>query len=168
MFEFVVNPSDAGQTFRGQCAELCGSGHRLMTFDVHAMTPEDFDAWLAANIEAANATPAPTEPPPSGEPAPSGEAGQGPTLNVSALNIAFEQTTLEVPADTPFKIAFENKDAGVPHNVEIKDAAGTSLFQGEIFNGVETRTYDVPALAAGSYPFFCTVHPNMTGTITAN
>jgi plastocyanin len=139
-----------------------------MTFDVHAMTPEDFDAWLAANIEAANATPAPTEPPPSGEPAPSGEAGQGPTLNVSALNIAFEQTTLEVPADTPFKIAFENKDAGVPHNVEIKDAAGTSLFQGEIFNGVETRTYDVPALAAGSYPFFCTVHPNMTGTITAN
>ena len=32
--------------------------------------------------------------------------------------------------------------------------------------GVATQTYDVPALAAGSYPFMCTVHPNMTGTLT--
>jgi cytochrome c oxidase subunit 2 len=168
MFEFTVNESDAGQTFRGQCAELCGSGHRLMLFDVHAMTPADFDAWLAANIEAANATPPPSAPPGSGEPPPSDGGGQGPTLTLSALNIAFEQTTLEVPADTPFKIAFENKDAGTPHNVEIKDAAGASLFKGEIFSGVDTRTYDVPALGAGTYPFNCTVHPNMTGTITAN
>ena len=29
---------DAGQTFRGQCAELCGTGHRIMLFDVHALT----------------------------------------------------------------------------------------------------------------------------------
>ena len=26
-FDFTVNESDAGQTFRGQCAELCGTGH---------------------------------------------------------------------------------------------------------------------------------------------
>ena len=38
---------------------------------------------------------------------------------------------------------------------------------GEIFNGVETRVYDIPALEAGTHPFICTVHPNMTGTITA-
>jgi plastocyanin len=31
---------------------------------------------------------------------------------------------------------------------------------------VETRTYDVPALAAGTYEFVCTVHPNMRGTLT--
>jgi cytochrome c oxidase subunit 2 len=35
-FEFNVTDDQAGQTFRGQCAELCGSGHRLMLFDVHA------------------------------------------------------------------------------------------------------------------------------------
>ena len=28
-------------------------------------------------------------------------------------------------------------------------------------------TYAVPALAAGTYPFICEVHPDMKGTITA-
>ena len=168
-FEFMVDEDQAGQTFRGQCAELCGSGHRVMLFDVHAKTPADFDAWLAAKIEAANAspTPAPSGPPPaSGEPAP--PAGDGPTVTVSAFNIAFEEAELTVPADTPFQIAFENKDPNIPHNVEIKDAGGASVYKGEIFTGVATQTYDVPALAAGAYPFNCTVHPNMTGTLTAN
>ena len=27
-FEFKVDDDEAGQTFRGQCAELCGTGHR--------------------------------------------------------------------------------------------------------------------------------------------
>ena len=63
-------------------------------------------------------------------------------------------------------IALDNRDQ-VPHNVEIKDAAGTSLFKGEIFSGPAVKVYDVPALAAGQYTFVCTVHPNMTGTVTA-
>jgi plastocyanin len=29
-------------------------------------------------------------------------------------------------------------------------------------------TYDVPPLAAGTYGFICSVHPNMTGTLTVN
>ena len=170
-FEFDVDERFAGQTFRGQCAELCGAGHRVMLFDVHAKTPADFDAWLAAKIEAANASPTPApsaEPGASGEPGASAPPAEGPTVNVSALNIAFEQADLQVPADTPFKLTFENKDANTPHNVEIKDASGGVAFQGEIFNGVDTRTYDVPALPAGTYTFLCTVHPNMTGTLTAN
>ena len=39
--------------------------------------------------------------------------------------------------------------------------------QGEIITGVAEATYEVPALPAGTYPFICSVHPNMTGTITA-
>ena len=39
--------------------------------------------------------------------------------------------------------------------------------KGEIFAGVGQRDYAVPALAAGTYQFLCTVHPNMTGTLTA-
>jgi cytochrome c oxidase subunit 2 len=157
-FDFNVDAADAGQTFRGQCAELCGAGHRIMLFEVHALSAADFDAWLADQIAKASATAAP---------APSGQA-TGPTLQVSALNVAFEQAALEAPAGTPFTIEFDNKDAGVPHNVSIhKDSAtGQEVFKGAIFNGPDERTYSVPALDAGAYAFVCSVHPNMTGSLT--
>ena len=91
------------------------------------------------------------------------------TLTISASGIAFDTDTLEVPAGVPFKIVFTNNDAGIPHNVAIHEGSptGPAVWTGEIFNGVETRTYDVPALPAGTYGFVCTVHPNMTGTLTA-
>ena len=89
-------------------------------------------------------------------------------VSISAVNVAFEQQEVSAPADREFTIEFANNDSGVQHNVEIKDEAGASLFKGDIFPGVETRVYDVPALAAGAYPFICTVHPTMTGTLTAS
>ena len=117
---------------------------------------------------------APAPPPggsggPSG--APSGEPGGPPPgppadATVEASGVAFVQATWTGPADRAFRLEFVNSDAGVPHNVELKDAAGVSAWKGEIFNGVETRVYDVPALPAGDYPFICSVHPNMTGTAT--
>ena len=88
-------------------------------------------------------------------------------VQVGAQNIAFDKTELSAPADQPFQVEFANNDAGIPHNVEIKDAAGASLFQGEVFPGVATQTYDAPPLPAGTYQFICTVHPNMVGTLTA-
>ena len=118
-------------------------------------------------------TPAPSvTPPPStapsgsaGSPAPSEAAGG---VQISALNVAFEQTSVTAPAGKAFQIAFDNKDAGTPHNVAIhKDnATGAEVFKGEIVTGPATKTYDVPALDAGTYAFVCTVHPNMTGTLT--
>ncbi len=104
-------------------------------------------------------------PSPGGSPAPSGQPAAT-TLKVVAQNIAFDVSELEAPAGQPFAIEFANQDAGVPHNVAIKEASGADVFKGEIFNGVETRTYQVPALAAGTYTFYCSVHPNMTGTLT--
>jgi len=88
-------------------------------------------------------------------------------VGLSALNVAFDPTVLSVPADAAFQIKFDNNDNGTPHNVEIKDASGASIFKGEIFAGVDTRTYDVQALAAGTYQFVCSVHSNMTGTLTS-
>lgn len=43
----VVRAEKAGR-YRGQCAEFCGLSHALMAFDVVAMEPAAFDAWLAA------------------------------------------------------------------------------------------------------------------------
>ena len=40
------------------------------------------------------------------------------------------------------------------------------MFTGAIITGVATTVYDVQALPAGAYTFVCTVHANMTGTLT--
>jgi len=104
----------------------------------------------------------------SASPSASGSAApSGTVVTESALNIAFETKDLKAPAGAPFQIEFDNKDAGIPHNIAIKDASGSDVFTGEIFPGVAVKTYDIPALPAGSYTFVCTVHPNMTGTIAA-
>ena len=157
IFDFTVDPSDVGQTFNGQCAELCGTFHESMHFSVRAMSQTDFDAWLKGQVEAAKNTP---PPPPSGPPA-------GATITETAKGVAFQQTALSAPPDKPFDIMFDNQDAGTPHNIVIKDSGGQTVFDGgKPFNGVAQMTYHVPALKAGSYPFVCVVHPNMTGTLT--
>ncbi len=121
----------------------------------------------------ASAAPSGEAPAPSGDataaPSDGGSGGEGVTIKLSAQGIAFDTDTLEVPANTPFKIEFTNNDAGIPHNVAIHEGTptGPAVWTGEIFSGVETRTYEVPALPAGTYGFVCTVHPNMTGTLTA-
>ena len=43
----VVRAEKSGR-YRGVCAEFCGLSHALMAFDVVAMEPRAFDAWLAA------------------------------------------------------------------------------------------------------------------------
>jgi plastocyanin len=98
---------------------------------------------------------------------PSGSPSTGAVV-ISAVALAFEQSEVTAPAGEPFQIEFANNDAGTPHNVAIhRDSpTGEELFNGEIFNGVETVIYDVPALDAGTYAFICTVHPAMVGTLT--
>jgi plastocyanin len=110
--------------------------------------------------------PASGEAPASGEPPASGEAPPAADVTLTARGVALVETSFTAPADQPFTIAFVNDDPSIPHNVEIRDGAGGQAFLGEVFPGVETRVYDVPALAAGSYTFLCTVHPSMTGTAT--
>ena len=117
--------------------------------------------------------PAPSITPPPSSVASAEASGPAGSANpnlvmISALGVKFEQTSVTAPADTPFQVQFENKDPGTPHNVALHlgDPNGAELFKGEIFNGVATRVYDVPALDAGAYAFVCTVHPTMTGTLT--
>jgi len=41
--------------YRGQCAELCGKDHGFMPIEVHAVTQQEYDAWLAKKKVAAMA-----------------------------------------------------------------------------------------------------------------
>lgn len=96
------------------------------------------------------------------------EAAGAPTsVEISAKDIAFDTDELTLAADTQTEITFENNDSGIPHNVAIyeSEAAQDDVFVGDIFNGVETRTYSVPAIESGEYYFQCDVHPNMNGTL---
>jgi mono/diheme cytochrome c family protein/plastocyanin len=92
--------------------------------------------------------------------------GGGAVVQEAAQNVAFVNGDLSAPANTPFQIQFNNEDAGQPHNIEIKDSTGATVFKGDIITGPAQATYNVPALAAGTYPFVCSVHSNMTGTLT--
>jgi cytochrome c oxidase subunit 2 len=143
-------------TYAGQCAELCGLGHKDMTFSVTAEDRAAYDAWYAAQKEGAQATPAPTQ------------AGAF-TVNISATTAAaFDQTEASAPADTPIAIVFQNKDTTVQHNVTVlKGAADGSDLVGLPFADPGTTvTYQVPPLKAGTFTFICSIHPNMTGTLT--
>lgn len=153
-FQFTVETTEAGQVFRGQCAELCGTGHRTMLFSVVALSPSDYDAWLNALIVKSNATPAP--------------APSGTVLNVTAEGIKFDTNQLSVPANAPFAIAFTNKDpAGVTHDIDIKDASGTIVASTDPIAGGTSTNYVYKALPPGTYTFFCSIHPGiMTGTFT--
>jgi cytochrome c oxidase subunit II len=155
-FDLQVPATDAGQTYRGQCAELCGIGHRIMLFEVHVLAPADFQAWMQKQVDAANATP---------PPAPSGQAA-GPSLPLIAKGVKFDQPSLAGPA-TGFTIQFDNQDAGTPHDVDILDASGAKVFDGKVITGPAKENLAVPALPAGTYKFQCSVHPTlMFGTLT--
>ncbi len=158
--------ADREGTYRGQCTQFCGLLHQEMEFEVVVESREAFNGWLQqALTPPATPTPAPST---STEPGASQPPGQSVTLKLAAQGVAYDAASLEAPANTPFKIEFTNNDAGILHNVSIhKDSpTGPEVWKGEFFNGVETRTYDVPALPAGTYSFVCTVHPTMTGTLT--
>ena len=54
---FKIPGGMAGRTFHGQCAELCGRNHADMVADVKAVTPSQYEAWVAqqkADITAAD------------------------------------------------------------------------------------------------------------------
>lgn len=102
--------------------------------------------------------------------APGGGGGGGGSSSVSifAEAIRFSESALSLPADTASTIEFDNRDAGVPHNVAIyrDESLDEVLFRGDIVTGPVKVDYDVPALPAGTYYFQCDVHPPMNGAVT--
>ena len=107
-------------------------------------------------------------PGPSGAAAASGAPSGAPgALAISAQNIKFDVDKLAAPADKPFQVTFDNKDAGVAHDFDVLDASGKKVFDGQDFPGPGQKTYDVSALTAGAYKFECSIHPQlMFGVLT--
>ena len=49
---FQVTATKTG-TYHGQCAELCGIDHALMRFSIRIVERQEFDAWVAEQMEGA-------------------------------------------------------------------------------------------------------------------
>jgi plastocyanin len=103
---------------------------------------------------------------PTGAPAPSAPA-------VIAQNTAFNPATVKLtPSAGKVTIHFDNKDAGVQHNIAVfsgTDATGELIFRGAFIVGPATKDYTFAAPPPGTYFFHCDVHPlQMTGTITVS
>ncbi len=91
------------------------------------------------------------------------------TLQVVAKNIEYDVKALSVDAGKPFAIDFVNQDAGIDHDVDIRDAAGKAVIQDQPHTaGGQTTLYQYNALQPGTYTFICSVHPigPMTGVLT--
>jgi plastocyanin len=108
----------------------------------------------------------PTEPGGSGPPGSPPPSGAGGDVSIVAQGVAFTTTDVRAPADKEFTIAFDNRDPGTPHDVDITGSSGAKAFDGAIVQGPKVEVYRVPAIAAGSYQFVCSVHPQMTGSLT--
>ena len=69
------------------------------------------------------------------------------------------------------RVAAWDGEAWLPLGSGIAPTSGAyvgalTAFKGDLITGPAETNYAVPPLAAGAYPFICTVHPNMTGTLT--
>lgn len=80
------------------------------------------------------------------------------TTSVAMQNTAFSPANIQVGSSAV--VTFTNND-GISHNVTFTNAAvGTT---GDFTSGSKTLT--MPA-AVGDYPYRCTIHGGMTGTVT--
>jgi plastocyanin len=133
------------------CVSSAGAGWTFAPAPVATPAPAASAGASAAPLASSAATPA--------------SSAAAADVTISALNIAFEQSSVDAPAGKGFSLLFDNKDASVQHDVFIKDGGGTDVFEGAIITGPTQVTYNVPSIAAGRYTFFCSIHSNMTGSL---
>lgn len=153
----------------------CSGGTRP-TSSTAAMTGAPATSAPATGTPAATSSTATTAPPTAATSTSSSSAapaGLALTAPANAASTGFAEKTLSAPADTPFTLTFDNQDPGIPHNVMIyagSSATGTPVFAPEgnaLVTGPATETYEISALAGGTYTFNCYVHPaTMVGTLT--
>ena len=104
-------------------------------------------ALLLSGLAACN-TPTPSASP---EPVDPGAVASDPTVVVS--DMSFTQDRLTVEAGTTVTWVFQDD---MPHNV-VGDGFGSEVMQ----TGTFSHTFTDP----GTYPYVCTLHPNMQGTV---
>jgi len=87
--------------------------------------------------------------------------GGGEELKLTAKDIKWDTTTLQLTSGTSYRVEVTNDDS-VEHNFTFEQASANTDVEGG-----ENATVTFTAPAAGSYEFFCKYHPQaMRGTVT--
>ena len=92
--------------------------------------------------------------------------GEATTVDLTADAMAFDTSTITVPAGAEVTVNFDNQDDGIPHNVAVyTDSSATeAIFVGDVITGPAETTYTFTAPSEpGTYYFRCDVHPEMNG-----
>jgi len=90
-----------------------------------------------------------------------GGGGGGEELKLTAKDIKWDTTTLQLTSGTSYRVEVTNDDS-VEHNFTFEQASANTDVEGG-----ENATVTFTAPAAGSYEFFCKYHPQaMRGTVT--
>jgi glucose/arabinose dehydrogenase/plastocyanin len=147
----VVAPTGAGPTPTMNVTP--GATENVTPAATENVTPA---AMPPVGGQAGNMTPTPT----------ATTAGGAVTVNIAADNIAFDTSTITVPAGATVTMVFNNQDDGIPHNVAVYDSPlrSEAIFVGEIITGPAETTYTFTAPSEpGTYYFQCDVHPSMNG-----
>lgn len=122
-----------------------------------------------ATVAVPTATPAVAPTASSGD-ATAGSGSVTTTLQLVAQGTVFEQTELSAPAGT-VTIEFQNKDAGILHNLHVHkgtDASGESMGSTKLQAGPTSTTLTLQ-LEPGAYYYQCDAHPtSMKGTLTVS
>ncbi|HWQ18881.1 MAG TPA: cupredoxin domain-containing protein [Methanotrichaceae archaeon] len=96
---------------------------------------------------------------------------QSVTINITASDLAFNTSTITVPAGANVVVNFNNMDTGIDHNFAVytDSSASTTIFKGEVITGPMATTYTFTApTTPGTYFFRCDIHPaQMTGRFIA-
>ena len=157
-----------------QCREYCGLLHYNMRAKLFV---EPASAESAESPEPTTSTPGaaplPTPEAPSGNQTNQTGSAAGPsvTLNIPEGasvqgNPAYEPDPLTISAGDVVEVS--NQDT-VPHTVTSgtgpEDPETGSQFDTSIIDAGATAQVDTANLAAGDYPYYCSVHPYMLGTL---
>ena len=92
----------------------------------------------------------------AGSPGSSAKTPQPATAEVKVDNFSFGPGTLTVPVGTT--VTWTNRD-DIPHTVVSTD----KVFKSKVLDTDEKFSFTFAK--AGTYPYFCSIHPKMTGSV---
>jgi plastocyanin len=156
----------------GVAATACSSPSASSTWSYGpSLAPASPSASAVASVSAApSAAPSvPASASPGASPtagataSPGGEATEVTIGTDTGADLRFDPDTATVPTGTRVRLTFENR-ATLPHNLTFDDPINVAT--SPIVDPGASEEIEFTAPGPGDYPFVCTLHPGMDGTLT--